>query len=123
MILANNFWLAFVRITRATLAPWHRRITSILFRIQPIHAHCNVVPQADHQDHAAVQSLPHCLHATLFRKRISVTKRSLLRSAELIRLIVVTSTQGIRRVVNLLAVLHITTAQSQSVHLLWHGNE
>jgi len=107
MSLTKSFWLALGRIARATLASWHRRIAAILYRIQPIHVHCNIVPQADDKDHAAVQSLPHCLHATFFCKRISVAKRGLLCFAELVGLIIVTITQRIRRVVNLFSILNV----------------
>merc|ERR1711964_594200 len=100
MSLTKSFWNAVSWVARATLVPWNRRIVTIHDRIQPIHVHCNVVPQTDDQDHAAVQSLPHCCHATFLSKRVAVAKRSLLRTALLIRLGIVTSTCGVRRVGN-----------------------
>merc|ERR1739845_150659 len=70
MLLAKSLWLAVSWIARATLAPRLGWIAVVHVGIQPIHLHCNVIPQTDDQDHAAVQGFPHCFHTALLCKGI-----------------------------------------------------
>merc|ERR1719503_278596 len=104
--LTECLWHTVCWVTRSASASWLRRI-AVHVRVQPIHGHCNVIPHGDDQNHATIQSLSHCFHASLLREGVAVTKRSLLGCAKGIRLDVVIATDGIVWVVDFFAILHI----------------
>merc|ERR1712028_274553 len=94
---------AISRVARSTSASWLRRI-AVHVRVQPVHGHGNVIPHGDDQNHATIQGLSHGFHATLFGKGIAVTKRNLLSCAGSVRLNVVTASDRVIWVVDLLAI-------------------
>merc|ERR1719453_1460775 len=69
--LTERLWLAVGGVAWATKGSWSRSIIAHV-RVQPIHGHRDVIPHADHQDHATIKSLAHRLHATHLREAIAI---------------------------------------------------
>merc|ERR1711865_702804 len=96
MGLTESVWSAILGVAWATKGTWGRRIVAHV-RIQPIHVHQDVIPHADDQDHATIQSLSHLLHATNLREAVAIAKSLLLVGTGLISLdVLVVETFGIR---------------------------
>merc|ERR1712178_333863 len=107
VLLTEGLWDAICRVARATSAAWLVLVAVVHVRVQPVHVHSNVVPHADDQNHAAIQSLSHGLHASLLCERVAVAERSLLSGAEGIGFHVVVAACRVVGVEDLLAILDV----------------
>merc|ERR1712178_420643 len=107
VLLTKSLWNAIRRVARAASAAWLVLIAVVHVRVQPVHVHCNVIPHADDQNHAAIQSLSHGLHASLLSEGIAIAERGLLGGAEGIGFHVVIAACGVVGVVDLLAILDV----------------
>merc|ERR550514_408634 len=85
----------------------HKSISNLDNHVEVTGSGAEVIPHADHQDHAAIQSLAHRLHSSHLREAVAILERRLLGLAALVSLKVLVSEGTIVGMVNLLAVLDI----------------